>query len=140
MRKFFVTITLSIAMLLFFTMPGFSAPSATVSDSEFKAGDTVTIEGMIEPGQELYIAVAMQDMFAAEDTDGVHETKRLKKDAEKAKFELDTQIPPLYYMLTTNADAFGAEGKKRFGGPSVLLKKGQRHLFHHHVLPQKQFQ
>jgi hypothetical protein len=125
MRKFFVTITLSIAMLLFFTMPGFSAPSATVSDSEFKAGDTVTIEGMIEPGQELYIAVAMQDMFAAEDTDGVHETKRLKKDAEKAKFELNTKIPPLYYLLTTNADAFGAEGKKRFGGPSVLMKKGQ---------------
>jgi len=125
MRKFFVTITLSITMLLFFTMPGFGAPSATVSGSEFKAGDTVTIEGMIEPGQDLYIAVAMQDMFAPEDTDGVHETKRLKKDAAKANFELDTKIPPLYYMLTTNADAFGTEGKKRFGGPSVLLKKGQ---------------
>ena len=125
MRKFFVTITLSIAMLLFFTVPGFSAPSATISASEFKAGDTVTIEGMIEPGKELYIAVAMQEMFAPKDTDGVHETKRLKKDADKAKFELDTQIPPLYYLLTTNADAFGAEGKKRFGGPSVLLKKGQ---------------
>jgi hypothetical protein len=90
MRKLFVTITLSIAMLLFFTVPGFSAPSATVSGSEFKAGDMVTIEGMIEPGQDLYIAVAMQEMFAPEDTDGAFETKRLKKDAGKAKFELDT--------------------------------------------------
>ncbi len=125
MRKLFFTITLSIMMLAFVAAPGFSAPSATISGSEVKAGDTVTIEGMIEPGQDLYIAVAMQEMFAPEDTKGVHETKRLKKDADKAKFELNTKIPPLYYMLTTNADAFGAEGKKRFGGPSVLMKKGQ---------------
>ena len=124
MRKLFFTITLSIALLAMFAASGFSAPSATVSGSEFKAGDTVTIEGMIEPGQDLYIAVAMQEMFAPGDTKGVHETKRLKKDADKAKFDLDTKIPPLYYLLTTNADAFGAEGKKKFGGPSVLLGKG----------------
>jgi uncharacterized protein len=43
----------------------------------------------------------------------------------KKKFNNDTKIPPLYYMLTTNPEAFGKEGKKRFGGPSVLLgKKG----------------
>jgi len=125
MKKHLLPITLSIMIMLFFAAPGFSAPSATISGSEFKAGDTVTIEGMIEPGKDLYLTVAMQEMFASQDTEGVHETKRLKKDAGKAKFDLDTQIPPLYYLLTTNPDAFGAEGKKKFGGPSVLLGKGK---------------
>jgi uncharacterized protein len=123
MRKLMFSITACL-MMMAFAVPGFSAPSGTLSGSEFKAGDMVTIEGMIDPGQELYIAVAMQDMFAPQDTKGVHETKRLKKDAAKKKFELDTQIPPLFYLLTTHPDAFGAEGKKRFGGPSVLIGKG----------------
>jgi uncharacterized membrane protein YfcA len=105
--------------------PGFSAATATISGSEFKAGDTVTIEGSIDPGAELYLTVSMQEMFAPKDTDGTHETKRLKKDAEKQKFELDTEIPPLYYLLTTNPAAFGETGKKKFGGPSVILGKGK---------------
>jgi uncharacterized membrane protein YfcA len=105
--------------------PGFCASTATISGTEFKAGDTVTIEGAIDPGQELYLTVSMQEMFAPKDTNGTHEVKRLKKDAAKSKFELDTQIPPLYYILTTNPTAFGETGKKKFGGPSVLLGKGK---------------
>jgi uncharacterized protein len=117
---------LSILCLLIIGLatPGFCAATATISGSEFKAGDTVTIEGAIDPGQELYLTVSMQDMFAAKDTNGTHETKRLKKDADSRKFALDTAIPPLYYLLTTNPTAFGETGKKKFGGPSVLLGKG----------------
>jgi uncharacterized membrane protein YfcA len=111
-------------LILGLAAPGFCAATATLSGSEFKAGDTVTIEGTIDPGQELYLTVSMQDMFASKDTKGTHETKRLKKDAGKQKFELDTAIPPLYYLLTTNPTAFGETGKKKFGGPSVLLGKG----------------
>ena len=124
MKKFIFPITLFI-MIIALSVPGFSATTATISDSEFKAGDTVTIEGTIEPGADLYIVVTMQDLFAPKDTNGVHEVKRLKKDADKAKFDLDTEIPPLYYLLTTNPEAFGNEGKKRFGGPSVLMGKGK---------------
>ena len=123
MRKLFFPIALCL-MIIALAVPGFSAPSATVSGSEFKAGDTVTIEGMIEPGKDLYLVVTMQDLFAPQDTKGVHEVKRLKKDAAKAKFNADTKIPPLYYLITTNPEAYGAEGKKKFGGPSVLLGKG----------------
>jgi uncharacterized membrane protein YfcA len=112
-------------MIIAIAVPGFSATSANISASEYKAGDTVTIDGMIEPGQELYIAVATQETFAPQDTKGVHEIKRLKKDGKKGKFNADTKIPPLYYMMTTNPGAFGKEGKKRFGGPSVLLGKGK---------------
>ena len=111
-------------MIIAIAIPGFSAPTANISASEFKAGDTVTIDGMIEPGKDLYLSIAMQDMFAPQDTKGVHEVKRLKKDAKNAKFNADTKIPPLYYLITTNPEAFGEEGKKKFGGPSVLLGKG----------------
>ena len=30
----------------------------------------------------------------------------------------------MYYLITTKPEAYGAEGKKKFGGPSVLLGKG----------------
>ena len=104
-RHLFITI-LSL-LVIGLAAPGFCAATATISGSEFKAGDMVTIEGTIDPGQELYLTISMQDMFAPNQTDGAHETKRLAKDAEKQKFGLDTEIPPLYYLLTSNPDAFG---------------------------------
>jgi len=116
---------LLLAAAIVIAVPGSSMAGATISSAEYKAGDKVTIEGAIDPGKDLYIAVAQSKMFAPADTSGTHEVKRLKKDGKKANFNNDTKIPPLYYMLTTNPDAFGKEGKKRFGGPSVLLGKGK---------------
>jgi uncharacterized membrane protein YfcA len=115
---------LAFALAAILAIPGSVLADAKISAAEYKAGDVVTIEGTIEPGKDLYIAVAQQEMFAVKDTDGVHETKRFAKDMEKSGFSADTRIPPLYYLLTTNPEAFGKEGKKRFGGPSVLLGKG----------------
>jgi uncharacterized protein len=112
-----------LTVIAIFAVTGICSAAATISSSEYKAGDMVTIEGMIPPGQELYIAVAQQKEFAAQDTNGAHEVKRFAKDMKKASFNPDTKIPPLYYMITSNPDAFGAEGKKKFGGPSVLLGK-----------------
>jgi hypothetical protein len=103
---------------------GWCASTATISSSDYKAGDVVTIEGAIAPGQDLYVTIAQQKMFSPKDTDGVHETKRLKKDGASKNFDKDTAIPPLYYVLTNNPQAFGKEGKKKFGGPSVLFGKG----------------
>jgi uncharacterized membrane protein YfcA len=116
---------LTVFALLAFATSGLCADTAAISASSYKAGDTVTIEGTIAPGQDLYIAIAQQKMFAPKDTNGVHEIKRLKKDAKKANFTADTKIPPLYYMITNNPDAFGKVGKKKFGGPSVILGKGR---------------
>ena len=113
-----------LTVIAIFAISGICSAAATISSSEYKAGDVVTIEGSIAPGQDLYIAVAQQQMFAAQDTNGAHEVKRLAKDMKKANFSADTKIPPMYYMITSNPDAFGKEGKKRFGGPSVLLGKG----------------
>jgi uncharacterized membrane protein YfcA len=110
---------------MFFSGPALADITGKVSDQQVQAGDTVTIEGDIEAGQELYVTIAQKKTFAPKDTNGAHEVKRLKKDAKKSKFTQDTAIPPLYYVITTNPAAFGSEGKKRFGGPSVLLGKGQ---------------
>lgn len=97
-----------------------SFAETTISASEYKAGDTVTIKGTIPPGEELYIAIAQQDQFASKDTDGINEIKKLKQNADKEGFSMDTAIPPLYYMLTSNREAFGQDSSKKFGGPSFI--------------------
>jgi uncharacterized membrane protein YfcA len=128
-KSLFSVVLLSIMLVLFTTGSGICASTATLSASEYKAGDTVTIEGTIDPGQDLYIAVTSQKTFAPQDTKGVHETKRLKKDAKKAKFNKDSTIPALYYMLTTKPEQFGNVAKKKFGGPSFFTQKGKKGLY-----------
>ncbi|MBT7632116.1 MAG: sulfite exporter TauE/SafE family protein, partial [Desulfobacula sp.] len=122
MKKIF-TYLIMISLVLLFAASGSFANS--ISASSYKAGDVVEIKGKIEPGQDLYLAVAQTEMFAPKDTKGAFEIKRLKKDGKKRGFANDTKIPPLYYMITNVPEKFGKVDKKRFGGPSVLLKKGQ---------------
>ena len=116
---YFIMMTL----VLLFTASGSFAQG--ISSSSYKAGDIVEITGKIAPGQDLYLAIAQSEMFAPKDTDGQFEIKRLKKDSKKRGFTFDTAIPPLYYLITNVPEKFGKVGKKRFGGPSVLMKKGQ---------------
>lgn len=111
---------LAIAVVLALGVPASTFAGASISASEVKAGYPITIEGSIKPGQNLYIAIASQTTFAPKDTDGVHEVKRLKKEAKKWDFKNDTQIPFLYYMLTTDPGEFGKTADKRFGGPSFM--------------------
>ena len=123
---FFSLIVLGIAVA---AVPGSALAAATISASDYKAGESVTIEGSIAPGQELFIAVAEQKLFAPKDTDGVHETKRLAKDGKKKGFNADSAIPPLYYMLSTAPDTFGKVTEKKFGGPSFFTQGGKRGLY-----------
>ena len=123
MKKVFKYFIMMSLVLLVTAAGSFAGDS--ISASSYKAGDVVEITGKIVPGQDLYIAIAQQKMFAPGDTDGAFETKRLKKDGKKKGFGQDTKIPPLYYMITNVPEKFGKVDKKRFGGPSVLLKKGQ---------------
>ena len=123
---FFSLIVLGVAVA---AVPGSALAAAAISASEYKAGDSVTIEGSIAPGQDLFIAIAEQKVFAPKDTDGVHETKRLAKDGKKKGFNADTAIPPLYYMLTTAPDKFGKVTEKKFGGPSFFTQGGKRGLY-----------
>ncbi|MCK5837591.1 MAG: sulfite exporter TauE/SafE family protein, partial [Desulfobacula sp.] len=122
--KKFITHFMMTALFLLVSVSGSSAADG-ISASAYKAGDVVEIKGKIAPGQDLYLAIAQQEMFAPNDTTGVHEVKRLKSDAQKSGIELDTKIPPLYYLITNVPEKFGKVDKKKFGGPSVLMKKGQ---------------
>ena len=70
-----VSYFIMVAMVLLFAASGSYADSS-ISASAFKAGDVVKIKGKIEPGQDLYLAIAQQDMFASKDTDRAFETKR----------------------------------------------------------------
>ena len=129
MKKLLVFFSLIVLGIAVAAVPGSALAAATISASEYKAGEPVTIEGSIAPGQELFIAIAEQKMFAPKDTDGVHETKRLAKDGKKKGFNADSAIPPLYYMLTTAPDKFGKVTEKRFGGPSFFTQGGKRGLY-----------
>jgi len=93
--------------------------------TEGKAGDTVTIEGTIAPGEELYLAIAQHDEFKPSDATMPHEKKKFASETKKNGFGMDTAIPPLYYLLTSNPTAFGKVADTKFGGPSIIFKKGQ---------------
>ena len=108
------------AIAVTLALPISASAAAKVSAAEYSAGDTVTIEGEIAPGQELYLAVASQMAFAPKDTTGPHEVKRFNSDGKKFGFSNETRVPVLYYMLTTTPDKFGKTAKKRFGGPSFM--------------------
>jgi uncharacterized membrane protein YfcA len=124
MKKKFSLFVL-VSMVVIFSAASAFAGSGSVSAGTYKAGDVVEIKGQIEPGADLYLTIAQQKMFSPKDTEGVFEIKTFKKDGEKVGFGQDTQIPPLYYVLTNVPEKFGETKKKKFGGPSVLMKKGQ---------------
>jgi uncharacterized membrane protein YfcA len=108
------------AVIIIIALPQIIYASATLSANEYKAGDTVSIEGSIQADQNLYIAIVSQRTFVPQGTSGVHEAKRLKKEQEKMGFGEDTPIPVLYYMLTNVPEKFGKKSDKRFGGPSFI--------------------
>jgi len=120
---------LLVALAAFLMVPSGTFAAATLSATDYKAGDTVTIKGTIAPGQDLFIAIAEKKMFAPKDSSGVNEAKRFKKDAKKKGFGLDTAIPPLFYMLTTAPETFGKVSQKKFGGPSFFTQGGKRGLY-----------
>ena len=67
------------AMMTFVLLVAASFSWAGISASTYKAGDVVQITGKVAPGQDLYIAIAQQNMFSPKDTQGVHEVKKFKK-------------------------------------------------------------
>jgi len=112
---------LSLCMLL----PSLGFGAVKISGAE-TVGDTVTIEGSIAPGQELYLSVAQQTEFKPSDATLPHESKKFAKSSKSENFAMDTSIPPLYYVITSNPEAYGKKmDDTRYGGPSVLLGTGR---------------
>lgn len=121
-----IPIITAVSLTMFFLASYSLSFAETKITTDGKAGDTVTIEGTIEPGQELYVAVAQKDEFMPSDATMPHEKKKFAKESKKKGFGMDASIPPLYYVLTTNPTAYGKRvDDTRFGGPSVFLGKGR---------------
>ena len=138
MKKCLIPVVLvSFGFAFLFASAGVCSTTAAISAPQYKAGDTVTIEGTIDPGKDLYIAVSSQNTFAPEDTKGVHETKHLNAAAKKNGFTRETSIPDLYYMLTSNPEEFGTITKKKYGGPSFFTEKGKRGLYEEYLAYQR---
>jgi hypothetical protein len=121
MKKNVICFMMTLTLLL--TSSVIFAADSKISATAYKAGEAVQISGKIKPGQDLYIAIAQQKMFAPVDTNGVHEIKKFKSVSQKIGFSMDTKIPPLYYVITNVPEKFGQTDKKKFGGPSVILGK-----------------
>ncbi len=120
-------ISLSLLSLCTLLMAGANLAFAEVKvTTDGVVGDTVTIEGQINPGEDLYVALAREDVFKPADVTMPHEKGRFAKEMKKQGFGPDTVIPPMFYVLTSNPNAFGEKrDDTRFGGPNVLLGKGR---------------
>ncbi|MFK5953831.1 MAG: sulfite exporter TauE/SafE family protein [Desulfobacterium sp.] len=121
---------LLVSMLMLFAVANASAGiEASLSADTYSAGDTVQITGTIEPGTDLYLGISAKARFASKDTDGKTEVVKLAKEAKKRGYSVDTSIPALYYMLTSNPEKFGSTIAKKFGGPSFFTQNGKRGLY-----------
>jgi hypothetical protein len=88
MKKFSFSLLLTVLMLtLAVSGTALGASTGAISASDYKAGDTVTIEGSIDPGQDLYITIAQKTLFAPKDTTGSHEVKRLAKGRQEGQLQ-----------------------------------------------------
>ncbi|WP_300672819.1 sulfite exporter TauE/SafE family protein [Desulfoluna sp.] len=76
-----------------------AAPQVSLKTPTPKAGETLEITGQIAPGEELYLVVSSSKLFKASDSLGSEEATKLGK-----KFG-DTEIPPVFYALTSNPAA-----------------------------------
>jgi uncharacterized membrane protein YfcA len=77
------------------------AVDAQLSTAGLKAGDTITVTGTIDPGQELYMVVATEKMFKPDDAVG-GEKKQLKEGKKGKNAFGDTSIPPTYYVVASD--------------------------------------
>ena len=123
--RFFI---ISIVFLLS-AAPSWGEIKGTVSASSYSAGDVVQVSGTIEPGSDIYLSISAKQRFASKDTTGITEIKKLASSAKKYGYSVDTSIPALYYMITSNPEKFGKVVNKKFGGPSFFTQKGKRGLY-----------
>ena len=90
--------------------------SGSVSVDEVKAGGSITVTGAIPPGEELNIVIASRAGFCTDKAAGPMERVRLAEAGRKRGFRGDTTIPYLFYLVTSNPEAFGEVREKSFGG------------------------
>ena len=99
MKRFSLLLGIVVSALLLLSS-GALAVDAKLSAKNLKAGSPITIEGSIDPGQDLYVVISTEKMFKPSDAPGPKEKKRLTNGKNGKNAFGDTAIPPNYYVLT----------------------------------------
>ncbi|MBM9613557.1 sulfite exporter TauE/SafE family protein [Desulfobulbus rhabdoformis] len=84
------------------------AADAKLGSTQVKAGTPITVSGTIEPGQELYVTVASEKMFAPQDAPGPKEKSRLTNGKNGKNAFGDTEIPASFYVVTSAPETLAA--------------------------------
>jgi uncharacterized protein len=97
-----INMFISVVALFVFAMASQSwAIDAQLTSDKIMAGDSITVTGSIDPGQELFVVVATEKMFKPDDAEGPKERKELKDGKGGKNAFGDTSIPPVYYVITS---------------------------------------
>jgi uncharacterized membrane protein YfcA len=107
-----------------FVSTGALAVEAKLAAKSVKAGSTISLEGTIAAGQDLFVVVSSEKMFSPDDALGPKEKKRLKNGKKGKNAFGDTAIPPIYYVvsnapekLATATDSWKGQTKGIFAFP-----------------------
>jgi len=103
MKRISVLLGVAVASILLVSS-GAMALEAKLAAKTVKAGTPVTVEGMIEAHQDLYVVISSDKMFKPSDAPGSKEKARLSKGKKGKNAFGDTAIPPVYYVVTNVPD------------------------------------
>lgn len=92
-----------------------------LSNGKVKAGDPITVTGTVDPGQELFVVIATEKMFKAEDALGPKEKKELRDGKNGKNAFGDTSIPPVYYVVTSDPTQLAAPKSSTKGQTSGIF-------------------
>ena len=112
MKAVRMPLTAALCLSLCMLLPSVGFGAVKISGAE-TVGDTVTIEGSIAPGQELYLSVAQQTEFKPSDAPLPHESVKFTKSSKSENFAMDT--------------SFGFSGNRQ----------NQGYLLHHKLFAQR---
>ena len=92
------------------------AVEGTLSGKKITAGSAIGVEGTIDPGQELFVVVCTDKLFAAKDSPGPKEKERLTNGKKGKNAFGDTAIPSSFYVLTSSPETLAT---------AIVAPKGQ---------------
>lgn len=128
MKRIYLLFAVVLASVTLVTS-GALATEAKLASKSVKAGSPISLEGTIDPGQDLYVVVASDKMFSPADALGPKEKKRLKNGKKGKDAFGDTAIPPMYYVVTnapenlaSAQDAWKGQTKGIFAFPPFKYK------------------
>lgn len=97
------------------------AVDAQLSSTKVKAGTPISITGSINPGDDLFVVITMDQMFKPDDALGSKEKKELRDGKGGKNAFGDTSIPPVYYVVTNSPDKLAAAKESPKGQTSGIF-------------------